>query len=61
MQPRHSFWPWILVAVLVAAAAAWLFRDNLSALMHGAAPAPAAVAPAAAPAATPAQPPFNPH
>ncbi|OAX59935.1 DUF3014 domain-containing protein [Xanthomonas graminis] len=53
MQPRHSPWPWILVAVLVAAAAAWLFRDNLSALMHGAAPAPAAVAPAAAPPVAP--------
>uniref|UniRef100_UPI001F1C8813 hypothetical protein n=1 Tax=Xanthomonas sacchari TaxID=56458 RepID=UPI001F1C8813 len=24
MQSRPSFWPWILVAVLVAAAAAWL-------------------------------------
>ncbi|WP_068829919.1 DUF3014 domain-containing protein [Xanthomonas cerealis] len=53
MQPRHSPWPWILVAVLVAAAAAWLFRDNLSALMHGAAPVPAAVAPAAAPPVAP--------
>ncbi|WOS41949.1 DUF3014 domain-containing protein [Xanthomonas rydalmerensis] len=51
MQPRHSFWPWILVAVLVAAAAAWLFRDNIAALWPTAAPAPAAVAPA--PAAVP--------
>ncbi len=53
MQPRHSPWPWILVAVLVAAAAAWLFRDNLSALLHGATPAPAAVAPATAPPVAP--------
>ncbi|WP_369979891.1 DUF3014 domain-containing protein [Xanthomonas bundabergensis] len=53
MQPRHSFWPWILVAVLVAAAASWLFRDNLSALLRGAEPAPAAVAPAPASGAAP--------
>ncbi|MBD7920998.1 DUF3014 domain-containing protein [Xanthomonas bonasiae] len=56
MQPRHSPWPWILVAVLVAAAAAWLFRDNLSALLRGATPAPAAVAPPAAPSAAPSVP-----
>ncbi|UYK77875.1 DUF3014 domain-containing protein [Xanthomonas sacchari] len=51
MQPRHSFWPWILVAVLVAAAAAWLFRDNIAALWPAAAPSPAAVAPPPAAAA----------
>ncbi|MET0548128.1 MAG: DUF3014 domain-containing protein [Xanthomonas sp.] len=58
MQPRQSFWPWILVAVLVAAAAAWLFRDNIAALWPDAAPAPAAVvpAPAAAPPAASAAP-----
>lgn len=55
MQPRHSFWPWILVAVLVAAAAAWLFRDNIAALWPSATPAPAKVAPAPA-AAPPAAP-----
>ncbi len=53
MQPRHSFWPWILVALLVAAAASWLFRDNLSALLRSAEPAPATVAPAAASGAAP--------
>ncbi|MCC4597210.1 DUF3014 domain-containing protein [Xanthomonas campestris pv. phormiicola] len=53
MQPRHSFWPWILVAVLVAAAASWLFRDNLSALLRSAGPAPATVAPAPASGAAP--------
>jgi hypothetical protein len=56
MQPRQSFWPWILVAVLVGAAAVWLFRDNLGAVLPGAAPAPAAVAPAAAPPLAPSPP-----
>ncbi|WP_295951971.1 DUF3014 domain-containing protein [uncultured Xanthomonas sp.] len=51
MQSRPSFWPWILVAVLVAAAAAWLFRDNIAALWPATAPAPAAVAPPPAAAA----------
>ncbi|MBB4129196.1 hypothetical protein GGR77_004537 [Xanthomonas translucens] len=56
MQPRQSFWPWILVAVLVGAAAVWLFRDNLSALLRGAAPAPVAVTPATAPPVAPPMP-----
>ncbi len=64
MPPRPSIWPWILVAVLVAAAAAWLFRDALSGLLQRVAPAsppptsaPVAAAAPSAPAAAAAPPP----
>ncbi|WP_045728932.1 DUF3014 domain-containing protein [Xanthomonas sp. GPE 39] len=64
MPPRPSIWPWILVAVLVAAAAAWLFRDALSGLLQRVAPAspaptsaPVAAAAPSAPAAAVAPPP----
>ncbi len=58
MPPRPSLWPWMLVAVLVVAAAAWLFRDALGGLLQRVAPpsppppsAPVAPAVPSAPAA----------
>jgi hypothetical protein len=51
MQTRQSRWPWVVVALAVLAAAAWLFRDTLSVLLRTVEPAPASVAPAPALAA----------
>lgn len=56
MQTRQSRWPWVLVALAVLAAAAWLFRDNLSGLIPPAAPSSATTAPALAPGAAPSAP-----